>query len=100
MILAVRDVRHRVDEAHGAVEILELPRALDVRGIGGERPAGRELRQVSLRLRPRERLHAALAGNALALTERDGRIVLADHGCISYLRAYLRSTYCSTSAWN
>src|SRR5882762_11160474 len=38
MVFGIRDVRQRVDEAHGAVEIFELERALQALGILGNLP--------------------------------------------------------------
>jgi hypothetical protein len=66
MVLDVRDVRDRIHEAHGAVEILELQRPLQALGIAGQRPVGMQLRAQSAGLLRRERRHAALAGCALA----------------------------------
>ena len=57
MILDVRDMRERVHEAHGAVEILELERALEALRAGAEFPIRVKLgaQRCGLRLRSKAR---------------------------------------------
>src|SRR5262249_32370650 len=74
MVLDVRDVRERVDEAHGAVEVAEPELAPDRASVIAQLPAAGNLREQSLRLARGERRNAALAGLALARREVSHRL--------------------------
>src|SRR4029079_4442363 len=59
VVFDVRDVRDRIHETHGAVEVLELEFALDGLAVFDELPAVDEQRQLLLRLLARQRADAA-----------------------------------------
>src|SRR5580692_10411547 len=65
MILDVRDMRERVHEAHGAIEISELERALEALRAGAEFPIRVKLGAQRRGLRLRQRRAPALAGRTL-----------------------------------
>src|SRR5580692_2775324 len=73
MILDVCDMRERVHEAHGAVEISELERALEAPRAGAEFPIRVKLGAQGRRLRLGQRRCPALAGHALLGGESRGR---------------------------
>ncbi len=61
MVLDVGHMSERVDEAHRAVEILELEFAPQDRGLLGEDPAGSKVAEQFLRVGLAERRHTAVA---------------------------------------
>src|SRR5207248_2905734 len=69
VVLDVGDVRERVHEAHGAVEVAEGELAADGARALGQRPVARDLREESLRLGAGEWGDPALTGPALARGE-------------------------------
>ena len=69
VVLDVGDVRERVHEAHGAVEVAEGELAADGARALGQRPVARDLREESLRLGAGEWGDPALTGLALARGE-------------------------------
>src|ERR1035437_7663850 len=90
MVLGIRDMGERVDEAHSAVEILEFERALQALGIFGNLPILMQLLAQEFCLRRRQRRYAAFTGHAFL-----GGQFLHDGFLL-----YVRSMYRSTSSWN
>src|SRR5688572_4626101 len=76
MVFDVCDVRHRVDEAHGTVEIRELEFLAQRLAVFHELPARQQAAQHLLRLIRRQRAHAAMAGHAFLVDQ--GVVVAAD----------------------
>jgi len=83
VILDVRDVRKRIDEAHRAVEVLELELAPNRTRVRGELPLRRKLAHERLRGGSGERRNATLAGFTASAAE------IAQEAS---LRMYLRAT--------
>src|SRR5690349_20195233 len=64
MIFGVGDVGDRVGEAHGVIEVLELPFGMNASAVGRELPGGVELFHQRLRLFQSQRRDTAFAGDA------------------------------------
>src|ERR1700683_3847805 len=84
MILKVRNVRERIDEAHRAIEIPKCEFAAQRVRISGEMALAGNVAHQLQRLRARQRRDTALAGFAALLGERAHRA--------ASLRAKLRAT--------
>ncbi len=73
MVLGIRDMRERIDEAHGAIEILEFERALQAFRVRGELPIAVQLfaKRGGLSLvqgEPRRLRRARIFGRASSVT--------------------------------
>src|SRR4029079_18639785 len=91
MVLDVRDVRERVDEAHRPPEVGKLELAANGLAVLHEPPVRVQQRHHPARLLHIERSDPAFAGHALAFLQRFHQ---------ASRRAKRRATYRSTSSWN